>query len=221
MLLLRDKGRRSLAGSWTGVQAPWGERVRSEGFSMPTYHVRSVRELLAVFGRHQRDRERRLRAAADAAARAGVSLVKRRVPVAFGELRESVHAETREHDAAVVVDAPHAAPVETGSRPHTPPLAPLVAWVRLRGAQGLLSHRQIDRLPGTSTAGHARSIASALAAMERDGALDVGAPVRIARAIQQAIAKHGTKPHWYARGSLPAIRQVLEAAIKNALSKGP
>jgi hypothetical protein len=216
MLLLRDKGRRSLAGSWTPVQA-----ALTEPFSMPTYHVRSLREIRAAFGRHQRDRERRLRAAADATARAGVSLIKRRVPVAFGELRESVHAETREQGAAVVVDAPHAAPVETGSRPHTPPLVPLVAWVRLRGAQGLLSHRQIDRLPGASTADHARSIAAALAAMERASALDVRAPVRIARAIQQAIAKHGTKPHWYARGALPDLRRILAAALKAALAKTP
>ena len=120
-----------------------------------------------------------------------------------------------------MVDAPHAAPVETGSAPHTPPLAPLVAWVKLRGAQGLLSERQIGRLPGHDDrhpcAGHrlrARGDQSG-------GALDVQAPVRIARAIQQAIRPRGTKPHWYARGSLPAIRAVLHGLIKDALSHAP
>jgi hypothetical protein len=188
---------------------------------MKTYQVGSLRDLGALLGRHQAERERRLRAAALVAARQGVSVVKRRVPVAHGELREAVHAEDRPQGAAVVVDAPHAAPVETGSRPHMPPLAPLVAWVKLRGAQGLLSGRQIGRLPGTTTASHARSVASALGAMEKSGALDVDAPIRIARAIQQAIARRGTKPHWYARSALPDLRRILAAAIRDALAKAP
>jgi hypothetical protein len=188
---------------------------------MKTYRVGSLGELEALFARHQREREQRLRAAVEAAARTGVGIVKRRVPVAHGELREGVHAEERQNGAAIVIDAPHAAPVETGSRPHTPPLAPLVAWVKLRGAQGLLSTRQVGRLPGPSTAAHARSVASALRDMENGGALDVNAPIRIARAIQRAIRERGTKPHWYARGSLPEIRRVLGAAIKDALAHAP
>jgi hypothetical protein len=188
---------------------------------MKTYQVRSLAELGALFAHHQRERERRLRAAAAAAAKAGVLVVKRRVPVAFGELRETVHTDESEHGAAIVVDAPHAAPVETGSRPHTPPLAPLIAWVKLRGTQGLLSERQIGRLPGSTTAAHARSVAGALQGMERGGALDVDAPVRIARAIQRLIALRGTKPHWYARGALPDIRRILAAAIKDALANAP
>jgi len=102
---------------------------------MTTYRVQSLRELGALFARHQRERERRIGGAVTAAAKVGTTVVKRRVPVAFGELRESVHAEESDRGVAIVVDAPHAAPVETGSRPHTPPLAPLVAWVKLRGAQ--------------------------------------------------------------------------------------
>jgi hypothetical protein len=187
---------------------------------MKTYRVDSLRKLAALFALHQRQRETQLLRATLATAQRGVTLVKRRVPVAFGELRESVHAEEQSRGAAIVVDAPHAAPVETGSRPHTPPLAPLVAWVKLRGAQGLLSGRQIGRLPGTTTASHARSVASALQQLERGGALDVDAPLRIARAIQQAIAHRGTKPHWYARGALPDLRRVLAQALKDALEKG-
>jgi len=186
-----------------------------------TYHVASLAELAALLVRHQREREARVRTAIASSARTGVGIVKRRVPVAYGELREAVHAEQRAAGAAVVVDAPHAAPVETGSRPHTPPLAPLVAWVKLRGAQGLLSPRQIGRLPGRTTAAHAVTVAAALQSMERGGALDVDAPVRIARAIQQAIARRGTKPHWYARGALPELRRVLGPAIRSALEHGP
>jgi hypothetical protein len=53
--------------------------------------------------------------------------------------------------------------------------------------------------------------------MESGGALDVDAPLRIARAIQHAIAKHGTKPHWYARSSLAAIRAALDAFVRAEL----
>lgn len=188
---------------------------------MKTYRVGGLGELAVLFARHQREREERIRAGIEAAARAGIGIVKRRVPVAYGELREAVHAEQRQSGPAIAVDAPHAAPVETGSRPHTPPLAPILAWVKLRGAQGLLSARQVGRLPGRSTAEHARSVASALREMENGGALDVDAPVRIARAIQMAIRQRGTKPHWYARGSLPEIKRVLDAAIKEALAHAP
>jgi hypothetical protein len=45
--------------------------------------------------------------------------------------------------------------------------------------------------------------------------------VRIARALQRAIRDHGTKPHWYARGSLPDVRRVLGAAIRKVLSESP
>ena len=178
-------------------------------------------ELARLLSRHQAERQRRLRAAVGSTAKMGVSVVKRRVPVAFGGLRESVQTEERAAGAAIVVDAPHAAPVETGSRPHTPPLAPLVAWVKLRGAQGLLSPRQVGRLPGRSTAAHAVTVAAALRSMERGGALDVDAPVRIARAIQHAIRERGTKPHWYARSSLPETRRVLASAIRKALADAP
>lgn len=188
---------------------------------MKTYLVRGTAELRRLLLRHSRERQRKLRAAAVRAARAGVGVVKGNVPVAFGELREGVKAEARPGGAAIVVDAPHAAPVETGSRPHMPPLAPLIAWVKLRGAQGLLTPRQIGRLPGRSTAAHAITVAAALGSMERGGALDIDAPVRIARAIQHAIAQRGTKPHWYARSSLSAIRAVLDAAIRKALSEAP
>jgi hypothetical protein len=53
--------------------------------------------------------------------------------------------------------------------------------------------------------------------MERDGALDVNAPLRIARAIQAKIAKTGSPPHWYARDSLPEIMTILDRQVRLAL----
>lgn len=46
-----------------------------------------------------------------------------------GELRSSVAVDTLDDGAQLYVDAPHAVFVEEGTRPHTPPLGALVAWV--------------------------------------------------------------------------------------------
>ena len=178
-----------------------------------THRCGSVGELLELLQKHNHERERSVARAVKHAVRTGRRIVKESIPVAFGELRESVKAE----GTRIVIDAPHAAPVETGSRPHTPPLGPLLKWVKLRAAQGLLSERQRGRLPGASTRAHAEGVAAQVHAMEKDGAVDTDAPMRIARAIQQAIAKHGTHPHWYARMSLPAIRDALDAFIREEL----
>ena len=184
---------------------------------MPTVTVKSFAELDRLLERDARDRARRVRTGIRATSRKAVSLLKKRVPVAFGELRESVHSESDARGARTVVDAPHAVPVEIGARPHWIPIEPLVAWVKLRAAQGLLTPRQIGRLPGTTTQAHAISMAGQLQAMEKDGALDVDAPLRIAYAIQAKLAKTGTPPHWYARDSLPEIMNVLDTQVRLAL----
>ncbi len=179
-----------------------------------TIEVNSISALIAAIKRDTKAREREILQAGRRAARRGVSHVKRNIPVAHGELRESVHADGH----VIVVDAPHAAAVNYGSRPHTPPLAPLIEWVKLRGTQGLLSDRQIDRLPGTTTAGAARSVRSMLRAHEQGGASSVDSPVRVARAIQQAIAKHGTKPHHFIEKALPDIYAIYGDELRKAIN---
>jgi hypothetical protein len=179
--------------------------------------VESFQELNREIRKDLRQKRRKAAGAVQKTAREGAGYVRRNLPVAHGELRNSVHAEK----AAIVADAPHAAPVETGSRPHTPPLAPLVAWVKLRGMQALTGRKgPSKRLPGTTTRGHAQSIGGQLKSMERGGTLDVNAPERIARAIQAAIRKRGTKPHWYMRSALPAVRQILHRNMEKAIRGG-
>jgi hypothetical protein len=75
-------------------------------------------------------REKRIEAAIALTAKLGAAYVKTRVPVAFEDLRKSVHAT----ESSIIADAPHAAPVETGSRPHWMPIKPLLRWVELRFA---------------------------------------------------------------------------------------
>lgn len=187
---------------------------------MSTHDVTSVSALLALIKKHSQQRTVKVRAATKRAAAKGVSVIKRNVPVAHGEVRESAHAE----GVFILVDAPHAAAVNNGSRPHTPPLAPLVEWVRLRGAQGLLTERQQSRLPGTTSAAAAKGIAGMLRAKEVRGPAGyspVDAAVQVARMIQRAIAKHGTKPHHFIEKSLPQIRAILGEELRAALNEDP
>jgi hypothetical protein len=147
-----------------------------------------------------KQKQKQFEAATRKTAREGVTYVRRNIPVAFGELRSSLHAE--KSPPAIVADAPHAAPVETGSRPHWPPFAPILRWVQFRGIQGRLAPKRMKRLPGTTTAGAAQSIAGQL------GSRGEGAE-GVARAIQASIAKKGTKPHWYMRQAIPDVRAIL------------
>lgn len=189
---------------------------------MPEIKVKSLAELHSVIRRDLGGRQKAVKQAVSRTATQGARFVRRNVPVAHGELRNSIKAMDGHR---IVADAPHAAPVETGSRPHWPPLAPLIAWVKLRGMQGLTSPKRQARLPGTTTKLHAGTVAGAIKAHSvatgyadwSGGATSVDAPEAVARAIQAAIAKHGTKPHWYMRGSIFAVELILDVEIRKGL----
>lgn len=191
---------------------------------MKTIRVKSLRELRTTLRKNLTALEHRVIAAQENAAKRHLAYIIEHMPVAFGELRASAHLE----GTRVVVDGPHAAAVERGSRPHWMPLEPLVRWVKLRGFQGLASEQSLSRLPGTTTAGHARSIAAGI--RERsdesgysdwgDGATDMDAPTAIARAIQAKIARVGTKPTWFMLNSIPVARGFLREEVRAALGRG-
>ncbi len=184
---------------------------------MATYEVSSFKELGTLLTKHAIAREKRIVKAVRAASRDAVSDIKQNVPVAFGELRESVHRHDTVSGAEVIVDAPYAAAVEFGSRPHTVPLDALVKWVKLRASQGLLTVHQQSRLSGSSTAIHARTVSAKLKGMESSGSLDVNAPIALARAIQLAIQKHGTKTHHSVQKSIPGIMKRIDILVHEAV----
>lgn len=137
----------------------------------------------------------------------GKPIVQENTPKASGELWDSVGTVSTPNGAQIVVDAPHAVAVELGSMPHMVPLDALVRWVKQRGMQGLSGRvRRADR-------SQVRGVRASLKALERDGATPVEAPEQIARAIQAAIAKHGTKPQHYVEKSLKPIDQVVQAQL--------
>lgn len=190
-----------------------------------------------------------LRKAIPKAARMVANYVRREtVPRAFGELAESIHVEDGARGSTIVADAPHAAPVEFGSRPHTPPLEPLIRWVLLRGYQGITPGGNVLRnKSGYGVVKNWRlnaavSIGSALVGKVGRGApakdlrarignarsgVAAAAPmdappevVEVARAIQRAIAKRGTKPFRYMAQGAEVAPQYLDRFVKEALRAG-
>lgn len=146
-----------------------------------------------------REQKIRFAGAIRRAALAGAEVIASSAPVDRGTLKGSVHVE-REPDGGsrIVVDAPHAAALELGSRPHTPPLAPLIAWVR--------RHRLGFGIEGKGLS------------RDESGRFTASPEVaRIARAIQRKIAMHGTKPTYFVFRNLPR----LVAILAFELARGP
>lgn len=151
----------------------------------------------------------------DAALR-GVAEVRANEPVAFGDLRASTHAEQTRKGARIVADAPHAASIENGARPHWVPLDALIRWVKLRGMQSTIHGPHA----GTTSFEHADRVGRQLQNSRRDFAwlaTPVDAAVEIAKAIQLAIAKRGMRPHWFALKSLPGIRAAVRTSVNASL----
>lgn len=195
-----------------------------------------------------------LEAAIKRTAEEAVAPIQEQVPVAFGELRDSIHAAA---GPRTISDAPHAGAVEIGSLPHKPDLAALIRWVKLRGMQGLHMSAKQQRGHGPTTRYQATRIKSLLRELEvgarrsiKDKPLSMralgkaakneslaklleskrgraangrylptDAAERVARAIASHIEKHGTRPHWFMRDSLPAIRKILHTEVSRALRK--
>jgi hypothetical protein len=195
---------------------------------MSTVHIK-LHELPAALRRDERAMRRAIKAAISRTSKRAVEPIQSRVPVAFGELRDSVEAQPNGATPKAGVYAPHAGAVEKGSMPHTPNFEKLVAWVKLRGFQGLSGRGRIrkrfSRSEGPTTAHQARRVASAIKSHEIRGKRGVGrhlpidAAEQVARAISRGIEKNGTRPHWYVRSSLPDIHKILDTEIKQGFAR--
>lgn len=196
---------------------------------MSTAVVKDFKELARVFQRDMRKLDSRGERACRRAVQRVASHLRRNIPVAFGELRNSV----REENMKLIVDAPHAAAVEYGSRPHWMPLEPLIKWVKLRGFQSLALRgggakkdaqgryrdsrgKYLNHLTGTTTVEHAQRVGEQLAASRRGGPIGpersstaLSAPIEIAKSIQLAIALNGTKPQFYMANCVPLADKFL------------
>ncbi len=188
--------------------------------------VNGIKNLPRALERGRKNIQKGCEAAIWKTAQKAVAPIRRRVPVAFGELQSSVEAYQRGRNGNPVtsVDAPHAGAVEIGSPPHTPNFERLLAWVRLRGLQSL-GTRGSPRKRGPSAAYQVPRVGAMFKALvvrsrSRYGGAGRHSPIdaaeTVARLISKGIEKHGTKPHWYVRESLEEIRDILEMEMKTA-----
>lgn len=186
---------------------------------MSDFEVKSFKELNELLQKHHDARIVKIRRAVVKTASHGKDYIQQHMPVAFGDLAESTSDKPTPQGAQIRIGAPHAASVEVGSRPHTPPLGPILDWVKLRGTQGLAGgpHR------GTTSERAAKMVRGQLDVLSnaRGGVGLVDDPERVARAIQRSIAVSGTKPHFFAQSSLPYIRDTLDTFVQEALAEKP
>ncbi len=180
--------------------------------------VNGIKNLRKALERGQKNIKKGIESAIWKTAQKAVRPIRRRVPVAFGELSASIQAYPRGANGHPVtsVDAPHAGAIEIGSPPHTPNFERLLAWVKLRGLQSLGGGLK-KRGP---TAGYqVPRIGAMFQSQVVNGSSPIDAAVQVARAISKGIEKHGTKPHWFVRESLEDIRQILDEEMKAAKAK--
>jgi len=172
-----------------------------------------------LFKSHQEHRGRRVAKAYVKALKRGKEyIVAHTLPIAFRELEHSFEVYALgTNGAELIVSAPHAAAVENGSRPHWVPIEPLIAWVKLRGMQGLTRSGR-----GSTTAMHAKSIRAELKSMQqgpRGGKYNLVDDANdVARRIQYAIAHVGTKPSHYVLRAMTTIDLYLHEEIEEAIS---
>ena len=213
---------------------------------MATYRVNSFEELIKLMEKHAKEREQRIHdAIVFTLHQALIYVASKTLPIAFGNIEKSLHVVPGQNVSSLIADAPHAEAVENGARPHTPPFAPILAWVRLRGAQsGALKGRvNPSGLRGSSSMRQARKVGGMLSRSLRSrnermmksfgvkknvitrentlhkmfSLINDDDFVKSARAIVLSIAKHGTPPHKYMLACLPYAMKMLDRNIRKAL----
>jgi len=129
--------------------------------------------------------------------------VKPLTPVNLGDLKRNIKSSATKTEARVGVRGTprkYAPYVEFGTRPHWPPLEPILRWVtqkaRGKGFRGAFG-------------------------IQRRGQKRQAQLYAAARGVQAAIAKHGTKgAHMFERGleaALPAIKTIFRMEIERAI----
>ena len=124
--------------------------------------------------------------------------VKTLTPIASGALRGSfVAIEPVQLESGIVVTMgsplEYAPYVEFGTKPHWAPIAPLIRWVEQMTTSGRMEI-VVEGKSSTEAIAKGRHL-------RRTPALEAGI-IRIAHAIQRAIAKRGTRPRYMMRDAL-------------------
>lgn len=171
---------------------------------------------------------RRIVLATHATADDGAQVAAAKAPKAFEELADGIEPIHRKDGATIRSTAPHSGAVENGSRPHMPPIEPIVRWVKLRGMQGLekgakgVAREMARRIKSESEAYAFTEVRRGPNAGQmrrrRVQASDIDAPRRIAFMIALKIKAKGTKPTFFMKRSVPEVRKILDAHVRSFLS---
>lgn len=173
--------------------------------------VKGFKELRKALEKDLGTLQKRTVQASHRAADYGRMVAFNNAPEAFAELRDGIVDEPGRLGAKIISTAPHSGAAEHGSRPHTPPLQPLVEWVRLRGMQGLEA--------GDGATGHPGRVAAQIRALGDGSSTPIDAAEQVARRIQRAIAKRGTKPTHFMLRSVPEVEKLLDGFVKTLLQE--
>jgi hypothetical protein len=160
------------------------------------------------------------RALYDAAQRGRKLLIERTPLGVSSQMRQAWSAPEKNALGYLVHnDAPHAAIVEFGSRPHMPPVAPLILWVmrvigpRLKDEMKTVKARgiKLTKKGGTWESTGKGEPATARGALEK-------AATEIAWLIAWKIKARGTRAQNIAGGAEPELRRIVEEELARALA---
>ncbi len=167
--------------------------------------------------------------ATHATAHASWSVIQSKAPKAFGEIAQGIESIPRKTGATIRSTAPHSGAVENGSRPHMPPLEPIIKWVQLRGMQGLekgargVSREIARRIRADGEAYEFTEIKRGPNAGQmrrrKVRGTSIDAPERVAWMIALKIKAKGTKPTFFMKRSVPEVRKILDAQVKSFLKR--
>jgi len=131
------------------------------------------------------------------AALLGEAVVAEATPVDRGRTRNGWYVQRTHRGAIVANDSPIAGILELGSRPHWPPLMPILRWV--------------VRKFGLDLAGGRRSL-------PEEGLDEVPWPTyHAAKTVQEGIAKEGTEAHRMVGDNLQKLTKLAKAETERAL----
>jgi len=161
-------------------------------------HTVELERLGATLRAHDHERFEDVRGAMYPAALRGEPIVAEATPSDRGHARQAWESRVTPEGAALQNDWPYIGILEMGSRPHWPPIMPILRWlVRKEGldlAGGSRSFNDLSEVPSQTYA--------------------------VARAIQATIAREGTKPHHMVQNNLPKLRSIAKDEVEKVLRRG-
>jgi hypothetical protein len=201
-------------------------------------------EMARMFAAQETKRAQRVVEAVHESCLLGAEVVAKAAPVDQGLIKMSTRAQrlgpTR---SRIISDAPHSGIVELGSRPHMPPLGPILKWVRRHRAYFTQGAVRVPRRakPGAAKPKRKFKLSTRVKRFVRGlirGALKrfgIGPKksratrrttanterrqstekelLAIAQGIRFKIAKTGTKPTHFTRKQLPKLQKILRVIV--------